>query len=189
MRLGLTLLVIGVTGVSLSAQEPQPAPIPKSAVYGDDPLLPPPPTVEALCGNWKADVVVGLPTALRLSHRVGESKAWLEAGAGIYAIVPTFFTGVRIESDLYVGRRHSWHVSPGLDVYFSPATHFDGGALFGDKIGALGAATVDFDLIWRVKWHERCQSHLGLKIGAGVAAGSGGWGPVPILGLVGGWQF
>lgn len=189
MRLGFALLLTCATGLTLSAQEPQPAPIPKSAVYGDDPLLPATPTTEPSCGNWKADVVVGLPTALRLSHRLGDSKAWLEGGAGIYVIVPAFFAGVRVESDLYVGRRHSWHVSPGLDVYFSPPTNIGGGALFGDEIGALGAATIDFDLTWRVKWHERCRSQMGLKIGAGVAAGSGGWAPVPILGLVGGWQF
>ncbi len=178
-----------MTGLPLAAQDPQPAPIPKSAVYGEDALLPATPAVEPSCGNWKADLIAGLPTALRLSHRLGDSKAWLEGGAGVYAIVPTFFAGVRVESDLYVGRWNSWHVSPGVDVYFSPATSIEGGRLFGDEIGALGAATLDFDLTWRVRWHDRCRSHLGLKIGAGVAAGSGGWAPVPILGLVGGWQF
>lgn len=155
-------------------------------IYGDDALLP---TLPKHVPHWKTDLIAGLPTTLRLSRQIGESKLWAEAGAGFYVLVPTFFAGLRCDSDLYVGRCHSWHVSPGLDFYFSPRTSMDSGSIIDGEVQSLGAAIVDFDLIWRVRWHERFRSHLGLKIGAGVAAGAGAWGPVPVLGLMAGCQF
>src|SRR5688500_6066272 len=95
----LGLLFVAVTSLPAVAQpvlDPLPitsdplaaSPLPAAtatAVLANDPL---PAATEAV------DVVAGFPLAVRYQRRIGQSRFWGEAGAGLLLIVPDVFAGV-----------------------------------------------------------------------------------------------
>lgn len=157
-------------------------------VYVADGLLPSEKHREIVeCGEWRTDIVFGLPIAIRAQKRLGNSPTWAEGGVALYGLAPGIFGGLRFEGRMYEGERNAWFSRPGFDVYYSPIRG-SRSFLSGSYRGVL-ALTFDSDLSWRREWSERLHGHLGLKAGFGVAfAGSNVW-PVPVLGLTCGFQY
>jgi hypothetical protein len=180
-------LALGLVALSAGAAVGQPPP----------PVYPEPSATDVLageslravdCGNWRTDLIVGLPTAVRFQRRVG-GAGWIEAGAGLLAIFPDLFVGARADLGLYCGRRHTFAVRPGVDghVLFNPLA--GSGGLFGGGPVAVGAASVDVDFVWQARWTDSFHGVFGLKLGAMAAIRTDGVVPVPVAGLLVGLQY
>lgn len=138
-------------------------------------------------GDWRTDIVFGIPTAIRAQHRIGTSNAWGEGGVALYGLLPSIFAGVRFDGRIYEGQRNTWFSQPGFDFYFSPVR--GSGNFFHKRFRNVVAVTFENDLSWSRAWTDRFHGHLGLKAGFGVAfAGSNVW-PVPVLGLTCGFEY
>ncbi len=187
------LLLLGPLGVAAGRDPAPPLPPPTlatatpspAAVYPSDGLLPDRPTTDPT--RWRADLVVGLPTALRVQVRVLEPGGWVEGGVSAYGPVPGVFAGLRCDARLVEGRRDLLLVRPGVDAYYSPLSG-DGGFLF-PAFHGLGAVVADVDVGWHRRWSDGFHSSVGVKFGCGVAAGGNAVFPIPVLGLVFGCQF
>src|SRR5947209_8056728 len=88
---------------------PAPAgPLPPLSVAAEPPLLPPPPLPQAAdargpAGAWNADLLLGLPIAVRVQRLLDPGRDHglaLEGLAGLYAIFPLAGGGLR------------WHCAP-----------------------------------------------------------------------------
>ncbi len=164
------------------------APAPARPVYVADGLLDSDKSHDLIdLGEWRTDLVFGLPTAIRAQRRIGDGNAWAEGGVALYGFVPSLFAGVRFDGRIYEGRRNSWFSQPGFDFYYSPVR--GSGGFLNRPFRGIAAVTFENDLSWSRAWTDRLHGHLGLKAGFGVAfAGSNVW-PVPVLGLTCGFQY
>jgi hypothetical protein len=144
---------------------------------------------------WQFDVLLGAPTALRLQHRIFESRVWWEVGVGGYLVFPTAFAGLRTEGRLIETRRHVVAVRPGLDIYYmggydEPPRPRRRYSFYDDElhVPAFGAIAFDIDFQWQARWSDRFESIAGLKLGCGGAFGQVS-GAVPIAALFFGCNF
>jgi hypothetical protein len=181
---GLLIVVASASAQDRFAEQPAPA----RPVYVADGLLDADKHHELIeLGEWRTDVVFGLPIALRAQHRLGDSAAWGEGGVALYGFVPALFAGVRFDGRIHEGDRNAWFSRPGFDFYYSPVR--GSGGFLNRPFRNIVAVTFENDLAWRRVWTDRLHGHLGLKAGFGVAfAGSNVW-PVPVLGLTCGFQY
>ncbi|MGL4424282.1 MAG: hypothetical protein ACRCZF_26745, partial [Gemmataceae bacterium] len=153
------------------------------------------PPVETPRRPWEADLIVGLPIALRLSRQLYEPTAEnpnpvrIEFGLGAYTIVPSVFLGVRWDRTIVQNesRRFAWR--PGLDFYYSPV-HTSGG-LFTNQIEGLYCLAADAEFVYAYRLGKNTQGTVSSKLGIGAFYAGGGTGmlPLPILGLSFGMQF
>ena len=143
---------------------------------------------EAWCeADWRADVILGLPVALRLSRRLGESRAWVEGGAAVYVVIPSVFAGLRFDGVLHRSAADGLMLRPGVDAYYVPIYGRDW--LFGDYRHGLGVVALDFECVWHHKWSERFAGSVGTKFGCGVGWTHRSVFPVPVLGVTMGLEF
>jgi hypothetical protein len=188
----LAIVAAGLFAAPVAGQDPMPlveplrTPPPTPMVYPDDGLFPPQESATPCPCPWHFDLIVGLPIALRLQRRFGES-GWVEGGVSLYGPVPGIFAGLRADTRLIEGRRNLILVRPGVDAYYSPIQ--DSGGWFFPEVNGIGAVVGDFEFVWHHHWSDRFQGTFGLKLGCGIGIISGGVFPVPILGLVVGGQF
>lgn len=175
--IGLSPLLLALPVGSALAQSPAAPPPAASdmAAPGE------PAAVTAPAPGWSLDLLVGLPTGLRVQARLGES-AWVAEGfVGLYIIVPMAGGGVRRCFTPLSGERDALCLSPGVDVYllmdpFNNKYYYGGGA-------------ADVDIFWRHTYGPCLQSDLGIKVGVGGVVGGHGGAAVPILSLFGGLRF
>ena len=160
---------------------------PAKAAYPPDALLDRP--AETLPEKrWRSDVVLGLPTALRVQYRLADYPAWLEGGIGIYTVVPSVFVGLRRDTALVEGRKHAFYFRPGIDFYYSPI-YGSGGFLFNDFKG-LYCLAADAEFLWSCRLGERFCGTLGTKLGlGGCYIGGNGFLPLPIVAFTFGLQY
>jgi hypothetical protein len=185
-----------------AARQPAPPPVPVNPLGGYQPGDPPPAVPEAFPipappaeapGRWQADLLVGLPTAVRVRRQLGESRAWLEAGAGLYVIFPVAFVGLRFDAPLLSGRRDDLLVRPGvsfvggLGIDATDGRHWRAGS----NASAFGMVAADFDLVWRHRYTERFHGEFGLQLGAAAfVVPTNPWFPVlPVGGVVVGFRY
>ena len=152
----------------------------------------PPQTLRSRC-LWSADLLVGVPTGVRLQRVLSEDndRAWLAEGfLGLELIFPMVGGGVRRRLVSWSGECDCLCFSPGLDAYYIHNSTRHGGGLFGGGPEAFGMVTVDTDMHWRHAWTERLEGDLGLKVGLGVVfGGEDRWGVLPILSVYLGCHF
>ncbi len=146
-----------------------------------------PPTAPGDADSIRVDLVLGLPTAVRVQARLGDTRLWVEGGAAVYVIVPSVFVGLRYEGLLHRSATDALVVRPGLDVYYVPIYGRDW--LFGDYRHGVGVVTADFDMAWHHRWTDAVSGNVGIKLGCGVGVTHGGVFPVPIVGVTLGLQF
>jgi hypothetical protein len=180
------LAVVAVLAVVAAAAGQERAPNGRP-LYPPDALLDARTAEPADPTRWRADVVVGLPTAVRVQRRAGDTRVWFEGGGSTYLAAGGVFAGVRCDGGLFEGRRNLVLVRPGLDVYYSPVS--GGGGWLVRRYHGIGAAVLDFDLHWQYRWDDRFHSSAGLKLGLGPGLVGGVVVPVPVLGLILGCQF
>ncbi len=149
-----------------------------------DPLLDVAPKVTRAESPWRSDITFGLPIALRVQRRIGESNAWFEAGAGVYVIVPMVFVGVRADADVFASRSNALCVRPGIDVYYGIPTSWRG-----NGTNSVGVIALDFDMLWRHRFGERLHGQFGVKLGCGAGFSDRYWAPIPIVGLIAGFSY
>jgi hypothetical protein len=173
---------------SISACAAQPAPLPVAGGDVDGALASPIAMPE---GRWHTDLLLGLPTGLRLQRTLGDDgrQAWVaEAFAGLEIIFPTVGAGVRRRFTPIRDTGDTLRISPGIDVYgvFWPA---NGDAYLGWRAGSAVLITADVDFAWEHCWGERWGSELGLKLGVGAALHESDTLPVPVLSFYCGLKF
>lgn len=140
---------------------------------------------------WSADLLLGLPTGVRLQRTLDEDDhgAWFAEGfVGLEFIFPMVGGGARRGLTAVCGGRDALCVNPGLGAYLliNPLSGMDGFFGGGPTLGGLIAA--DVDLVWRHAFGECSEGHLGLKLGAGFGHGAS-WGVLPIVSIFLGWRF
>src|SRR5262245_10899404 len=154
----------------------------------------PPPSREILMGPhpsatgydsrnlWSADLLLGLPTGVRLQRSLGpDPDSWLVEGfLGLEAIVPVAGLGVRRPMTYWSGPEDAIVISPGADLYLG-ALPFTFSFWGESSSGVLGLAMIalDVDLVWRHTWFDAAEGELGLKLGAGALGGNFGFFPAP----------
>lgn len=149
----------------------------------------------ARCGcEWRADLLVGVPTGLRVQKQLGESRVWLEGGAGAYLILPTVFAGIRTEGRIVETKHHMLSVRPGLDVYYMQGYDYQSDyaryRLYDTgHVPTYVTPALDFDFEWRLRWAEQFHSTCGLKLGCGVAISHDRSFVVPIAALTVGFNY
>lgn len=176
-----------------------------AASRGDEPADTPPPIVnperEGPCdyllpacpdrGGAKCtvDVIVGLPTGFRFQRAVDDDRRWhLEGFVGLEFIFPIAGVGVRRRYEPLCGKHDALIVAPGIDGYAMYNIFHDGGFFLSGGVPVIGIAAADVDILWRHSFTERCESQLGLKIGAGAGYGVR-WGVAPIVGVFSGFRW
>jgi len=142
-------------------------------------------------GRWHADLLLGLPTGLRVQATLGDDgrQAWVgEVFAGLELIFPAIGAGARYRFTPIKEGCDTFRISPGVDVYgvFWPSS---GDTYLGWSAGSAILFTADVDFAWEHSWGERLGSELGLKVGLGVAVHENDTVPVPVLSLYGGLKF
>ena len=135
----------------------------------------------------RVDLVLGLPTALRVQARWRDTRIWVEGGAAVYVILPSVFVGLRYEGLLHRSATDALLVRPGLDVYHVPIYGRDW--LFGDYRHGVTVVAADFDMAWHHRWTQAVTGNVGIKLGCGIGATRGSLFPVPIVGVTLGFQF
>ena len=165
---------------------------PKASLDGADGLFSAPPRAAATptpTGDdaIRIDLVLGLPTALRVQARLGDTKVWAEGGAAVYVVVPSVFVGLRYDGLLHRGPADALLARPGLDVYYVPVYGSDW--LFGNYRHGIGVVAADFDMAWHHRWSDAVSGNVGIKLGCGVGVTESRVVPVPIVGVTLGLQF
>ena len=175
------LAVLLMLAATSRAEEPAKAAYPPDALL-DRPTETPPEK------RLQTDIIVGLPIAVRVQYRLAEHPIWVEGGLGAYAIVPMVFVGLRHDTTLVEGRRHSFYLRPGIDFYYSPI-YSQGGFLLNDLKG-LFCMAVDSELIWSYHLGEKTRGTFSTKLGlGGCYVGGNGFLPLPIAGFTFGLQY
>jgi hypothetical protein len=185
ITLFLTLFRAGSALAQMPALLPSDAPGAALPIERDaTPTAPAPPLGAPPSPRWSLDLLVGLPTGLRVQRRLGESACFVEGVAALYVILPMLGGGFRHCCTLLSGENNALCLSPGIDAYLleipSDGKHH-GGLLTGDV-----------DILWRHTYGKRWQGDLGVKLGAGAAVfgrSSGGVLPAPVVCLFGGLRF
>ncbi len=158
-----------------------------------DPLLDAAPKVILAESPWRSDITFGLPIAVRLQRRIGESNAWFEAGAGVYAVIPTVFVGVRADANVFAGRTNALCVRPGIDAYYGFPIHYRSSGWHSrehtENTKSVGVIALDFDMLWRHRFGERIHGQFGVKLGCGAGFSDRYWAPIPIVGLIAGFSY
>jgi hypothetical protein len=180
----LSLGALSILGVNtVVARSPQSDP---PAVESSGPLDGVLPSCPTPCGSpsHTVDFLFGLPTGFRIQRAVAEDRLWhLEGFAGIELIFPTVGGGIRRRYDRFGDSRNALVFAPGIDAYllYNPL-HNEPGFIIGGGPEFAFAVTADVDMMWRHSFTERCQSELGLKLGAGAGYGAR-WGVLPVAGV------
>ena len=92
IRCGILRLAFFVCCVANASAADVLLPTPEPAASrAADPLLDASPKVTLAESPWRSDITFGLPTALRVQRRIGESNAWFEGQ--FEPCVPTKFGG------------------------------------------------------------------------------------------------
>jgi hypothetical protein len=152
---------------------------------------------------WRTDILLGLPTGLRIQRRIADTRLWGEIGGGIYLISPNMYLGIRGDSRLLERPRHTIFARPGLVTAYNPGYNVErhGGSwnlLDFDRVHSFGYTGIDCDISWRARWSGRIHGELGLKVGLALAyslesnRGSGYFLPViplPLLGISAGLNY
>lgn len=194
IRCGILRLAFFVCCVANASAADVLLPTPEPAASrAADPLLDASPKVTLAESPWRSDITFGLPTALRVQRRIGESNAWFEAGAGVYVVIPTVFVGVRADADVFASRSNALCVRPGIDVYYGfPISYRSSGWHSRDRTEntkSIGVIALDFDMLWRHRFGERIHGQFGVKLGCGAGFADGFWAPIPIAGLIAGFSY
>ncbi len=190
------LLACAALALARPCHAAEPAPL----LGGADGLFAPPavrrepvPAVEApMAPAWddtgvRVDLILGLPTALRVQCRLADTRTWVEGGAAVYVILPSVFLGLRVDGLLHRSATDGLFVRPGIDVYYVPV--YGSGWFTGDYRSGVAVIAADFDMTWQHRWSERLCGTVGLKLGCGIGATNSALFPVPILGVTLGLQF
>jgi hypothetical protein len=175
----------------------QPAPLAPMASSTTAPAVPPGdvdgslPITAAVAASWHPDLLIGLPTGLRLQRTFADDgrHAWVgEAFVGLELIFPMAGVGLRRRFTPICGENNCLRFSPGIDVY-GIHWNFDGGQLFGHSEGSAALLGADVDVTWEHSWTRGFGSELGVKVGVGEVLGRNGSFGVPIICLFGGFRF
>jgi hypothetical protein len=120
---------------------------------------------------WRGDLLLGLPTGVRVSVELSHASALVpavEGFLGLYlAVLPTAGAGLRWTLPALRGEHDALVFRPGIDalVMTNPFTS-DSGWFAGGRHGfGLVAGTVD--CLWQHHFDRRWCSEFGLEIGAG----------------------
>jgi hypothetical protein len=172
------LIILGAEGALAQAPPPEP-PVAENAGPLDGVL----PACPTSCGSpsHTVDFLFGLPTGFRIERAVAEDRLWhLEGFVGIELIFPTVGGSLRRRYDRFGDSRNALVFAPGIDAYllYNPL-HNEPGFIIGGGPEFAFAVTADVDMMWRHSFTERCQSELGLKLGAGAGYGAR-WGVLPV---------
>jgi hypothetical protein len=176
----------GFESAPLAVVEPLPAPT-QAAAGPADYLTNPSPLATT---PWQVDLLIGLPSGVRVQRELIPGRIWAEAGAGVYVIVGTAFVGLRGEGRIFESASTALLVRPGVDAYYVQGfiDHDRGGHYFNSNTESLGAVAIDIDFQWRQRWTRRFHGLATFKIGAGCTFGSVIY-PFPILGVGIGGNF
>jgi hypothetical protein len=138
-------------------------------------------------GRFRTDLVVGLPTALRVQVRLA-GPVWGEGGVGLWTILPDFFAGLRADCRLFRGPDDSFAVRPGVAAHaFVNPFHNDG--WFGGGPSGLFGVGADVDVVWQHRWADWCHGSLGVKLGATALFSRKAIVPLPVIGVLFGLHF
>lgn len=122
----------------------------------------PPPTP-----RWSLDLLLGLPTGLRVQRQLGESPWFAEGIAGVY-VVPPFVGGTMLGGGFrrcftpFAGEYNALCISPGIDAYLASFQ-----VLLDPGKHAGGVIAADVDVLWRHTYGKGCQGDLGVNLGRG----------------------
>lgn len=198
---GLGLVWVCLTASAAPAQTPS-LTQPDSSALSARPALPPsaallanpqPATADDPVSGWGTDLILGLPTGLRLQKALNPERQEtfvLEGVVGLYAVIfPTAGGGVRYRFAPIQGRRDALVLSPGVDGYVlvNPFS-FGHGWLSGGPT-AIGMVGADVDCAWRHNLGDHCCGELGLKLGGGVAFGPRSSVVLPLVGVFAGFRY
>jgi hypothetical protein len=189
----LALLLVQA-GVS-PAQIIPPTLLPVVPTTGSPGELPPPDPESALlpAAPWRVDLLVGLPTALRLQRTLGtanESPFVGELVVGFEWLFPTFGAGIRYHFTPDQERRDCLRISPGIDAYVLDWPGYDGGSSY--------MASADIDFLWEHYWGKYFGTEMGIKLGIAGAFGNraarafgthGNSVLLPVVSVFGGFSF
>jgi hypothetical protein len=134
--------------------------------YGEQPLFEP--VVYESEPLWRADLLIGAPTGLRLQRQLDHRRLWAEFGAGFYLAWPTVFAGIRSEGPMFNSHSDLLSVRPGITAFYLQGWEERHGRYW-DGIETAMMVALDFDLSWRHRWSSHFHTTLALKLGAGVA--------------------
>jgi hypothetical protein len=120
---------------------------------------------------WGGDLLLGLPTGIRVSVEFSQASAWVpavEGFAGLYlAVLPTAGAGLRWTLPAFRGEHDALLFRPGIDAFVmtNPFTS-DSGWFAGGRHG-FGLVAGTIDCIWQHHFDRRWCGEFGLEIGAG----------------------
>lgn len=187
-RFSLILVALFAASPSLRAQEavnPPPAPPPPPATAAPPVFL-----AEAQPGPWSVQLILGLPTGIRVQREIdGTDGRWIGEGfVGLEGILPMFGGGARRRLSGWGGDCDALELNFGAGAYLllNPYSLSGNSFLAGGSSSAL-AVLGDVELVWRHAF-SGAASEFGLRLGAGPAFGRG-WGVVPIAGIFFGLRF
>jgi hypothetical protein len=205
---GVTLTWICLSAAGVSAQAPWTTPFeyattpaaPMTPLPEAGPLLVtvPPATQESLRSGWGANLLLGLPTGVRLQKELdsGPDPAFvLEGFVGLFVVLPTVGGGIRYRCSPIQGRTDCLFLSPGVDAYvlFYPS-HRESDGWFSDnppnEFGpqVFGLVSVDVDCAWQHRFGRHADGELGVKLGGGVSLSQPS-GFLPLVGIYGGIRY
>lgn len=193
VRLRFGLLFVAITPLAAVAQQPT-SPPPITADPLTVPPLPEPAATAVLVSDSPAatdsiDVVAGFPLSVRYQRRIGQTRFWGEAGAGLLLIVPEAFVGVRTDWGLYEGRRDSFRVRPGLDAHVAVWPYGSVLGESGDRVPAVAGVSLDVDLVWRRGCEDGGRTEFGVKLGVITLINRHEVLPLPVFGVLCGYRF
>jgi hypothetical protein len=185
------------TGLASAGEPPPSEPIPLAPGPGElltaPPVLRPctdgSPSIAPSDAAVRADVILGIPLAVRTQVRLFESRVWAEAGGGIYLILPGVFAGVRLDSPTVGTRTDTFAFRRGVTAWYLPPGTIHGSGWFGGPNRAVTIVAADLDVLWNHRWTGRFHTEAGLKVGLGAGMANGGVVPAPFLGLIVGCHY
>ncbi len=126
-----------------------------------------PPEAEESGPRWGADVLVGVPTGVRVQRFLAPDESQglvLEGVAGLYALFPGAGVGVRWRWTPIWGDSDGLIISPGLDA--CALVDVTRGWITGGERSTFGLLCADVDVVWRHRWGRWGCGELGFELGA-----------------------
>lgn len=119
---------------------------------------------------WAMDVLLGLPTGVRVQRVLTDKGGFLVEGfAGFNMIVfPTVGAGFRQRWTPVCTDKFAFSVSPGVDAYLITNILQNGGGFLGGGPDGYVLIAGDVDLTWCVRCGDGWGSEAGLKLGVGA---------------------
>lgn len=146
-------------------------------------------TLQAPVHPWATDLLIGMPTGVRVKRFFNDEagQGWMGEGfVGVEIILPIVGGGVRYGFAPHMSRNNVISISPGLDAYILPNIYQEDwdGVFFGGGPSAFGLISLDVDVSWRHIFSDSISGEVGFKIGAAAGINTA----APIIPVVS-WFF